>query len=140
MTERFDPRRFGRKGVRPALTLTPLPKPLPGEKYLAGPIPFRWWSLAARLRGRALHVALVIWHQRRVRREAVRPSRKLLEQCGVKPDSARRAIRDLENAGLIAVVREVGKSPTITILDVAPDDDGAQLHVRCNSDEKSELH
>lgn len=131
----FDPSRFGKKGTRPAPTLEPLPRPHQGEKYLAGPIPFRWLARAARLRGCALQVALVVWHQRCVRREAIRPSRTLLEQFGVSRDAARRAYRDLEEAGLIAVVREVGKNPTITILD-SPFGADAVVAARRDGDEK----
>ena len=35
---------------------------------------------------------------------------------GVSRDTKTRALRDLEKAGLIQVTREVGKSPTVTLL------------------------
>ena len=35
---------------------------------------------------------------------------------GVSPDTKNRALRNLEEAGLIQVTREIGKSPTVTLL------------------------
>lgn len=117
----FDPERFRAKprATRPAPKQPRLPKPVPGEKYLAGPVPLPWLARAARLPGQSLQVALVLWHQVQVRRAAIRPSRELLASFGVSPDAATRAYAELERAGLICVVREKGKAPTITIRDIA---------------------
>ena len=39
-----------------------IPRHNRGERFLKGPIPWRWLEVAARLPGRALAVALVLWH------------------------------------------------------------------------------
>jgi DNA-binding GntR family transcriptional regulator len=54
-----------------------------------------------------------------MRHGAVRPSRRLLDDFGVSRYAARRAYAQLVTAGLISLVSENGKSPTVTILDVA---------------------
>jgi hypothetical protein len=43
------------------------------------------------------------------------PNARLLDR-GVSPYNKRRALRELEAAGLIRVVHEVGKSPLVTLL------------------------
>ena len=43
------------------------------------------------------------------------PNARLLDR-GVSPYAKRRALRELEAAGLIRVVREVGKSPLVTLM------------------------
>jgi hypothetical protein len=119
----FDPARFRRTGAdakqaRPAPKQAKLPRPHIGEGFLAGPIPERWLARASQLPGKALHVALALWQQVQTRRGPIRPSHKLLGARGVSPRAARHAYAELESAGLIGIVRQPRKSPTITILDI----------------------
>ena len=96
-----------------------IPRPSPRERFLCGPIPWRWIMEAARLPGRALHVGLAIWLYARIRRTGeVRLSvAPLYAELGVSRTAAGRALRHLEQARLIAVVRHVGRKPIVTLLD-----------------------
>lgn len=91
------------------------------ERFLKGPIPFRWLRRAAKLPGKAMHVAVLLWHRAEMRRTAVvRPSGALLESFGISRYAAYRAYALLEQAGLVSFIRESGKNPTVTIQDVPP--------------------
>jgi hypothetical protein len=49
-----------------ALVKRPPPTPprhRQGEKFLKGPLPWGWLERAFRLRGKALHVALLLWYK-----------------------------------------------------------------------------
>jgi hypothetical protein len=89
----------------------------PGQKFLRGPIPWDWLSAAARLRGKALHVALAIWHLAGLKKTmTVELSRVPLESLGVTRQSAYRGVKALENAGLINAGRRSGRKTRVTIL------------------------
>jgi hypothetical protein len=119
--ETFDPDRLrwiGQAAYASSSKPQRLPRHSKGEAFLKGPIPLRWLTRAAKLPGKSLQTALVLWHLVSMRRGAIRPSRNLLDRFGVSRHAARRAYAELERAGLVSVVREVGKSPTIQIRDV----------------------
>ncbi len=93
------------------------PRHKPGEMFLKGPIPWEWLEKAARLPGRALAVALVAWHLRGLRRSStfrLEPSK--VRSLGLSPRAARRGVKALEKAGLMAVSRHRGRSPDVTLL------------------------
>jgi hypothetical protein len=96
-------------------------KPLPTRrtrkgKFLAGPVPLRWLGSAAALPGKALAVGLALWFLRGVRRRwAVRLTARVLRRFGVKRKPGYLGLKNLEAAGLVSVVRQVGRSPTVTI-------------------------
>jgi len=91
-----------------------------GGLFLKGPIPWRWLAVAARLPGRALAVGLVLWHLVGLKScRTVRLSPSTARSLGLSPRTARRGLVALEDAGLAAVDHHRGRSPNITVLDVA---------------------
>jgi hypothetical protein len=79
---------------------------------------WRWLAVAARLSGKALHVAVLLWHLRNLARSPTvrwRPSKA--RDFGVSRYATRRGLDALEDARLITVDRGVGRSPIITIID-----------------------
>jgi hypothetical protein len=102
-----------------------LPRHGPKEEFLLGPIPMSWLSPASRLNGKALALGLALWFQggRRSSRQ-VTLSGPILERLNVKRKAMYRGLEALEAAGLVSVVRQLGKNPTVTILDPPTDGTG----------------
>lgn len=89
------------------------------EPFLAGPIPMSWLDAARAVRGRAIHVALEVWHWRFIKKSmTVKLNLSRLGRFGIARTTAGRALRDLEAAGLVAVKRAPGQAPVVTILDL----------------------
>jgi DNA-binding transcriptional ArsR family regulator len=92
-----------------------------GEPFLRGPIPFAWWASACRLPGCALHVASVV--RFRAGREGCDGIRlgftEVERELGVKEDTARRGLRALAGAGLVAVAYPAGSRPEMSVLEAA---------------------
>jgi|RhiMetdeSRZDD1v2_1073273.scaffolds.fasta_scaffold814160_3 hypothetical protein len=83
-----------------------------------GPVPLMWLLTAARLPGRALHVAIALWYAAQVSREpSVHLSNTLCERFGLDRNAKYRGLDLLEATGLVSVERKRGRSPTVTILD-----------------------
>lgn len=84
-------------------------------EFLAGPIRMGWIEAAARLPGAALQVALMVRHLHVMRgRGWVVLSNVAMLRFGVSSSAKARAVRDLEDAGLIEVKdRRPGCSPRI---------------------------
>ena len=81
-------------------------------------IPLAWVQQAARLPGKALHVALVIWYQVGVEKSGtIRFSMKLSRQFGVLRHAVSRNLALLEEARLIKVERHRGRLPDVIMLD-----------------------
>jgi hypothetical protein len=102
---------------------SPPPKPSPRtrqrEAFLKGPIPWAWLEVAARLPGKALQVALLLW------REAGCCKRRTVTFCllhgqrlGMGEDTTRRSVRRLASAGLVTVRHRPGRGLEVTILDL----------------------
>ncbi len=73
---------------------------------------------AARLPGRALHVYLSIRHRCDLRREQmVTLPAAYLRAFGIGKDVKRRALAELEAAGLIGVDRPIGRTARVTLLE-----------------------
>jgi hypothetical protein len=93
------------------------PRHRPGEWFLRGPVPWPWLEAAARLPGKALALGLCLW------REAGRRRCRTVKLClartglGVSEYAARRALRSLEAAGLVAVLRQPGRGLEVTLLE-----------------------
>src|SRR5262249_34145873 len=105
----------------PRLRRLRLPRRRPG-RFLKGPIPWDWLSRAMALRGRALQVALRLWFQSGVSRSrTVLFCQERAAADGIPTTTARRAVRELERAGLVRVVRRPGRGLDVTLLD-APDE------------------
>jgi len=100
------------------------PRPLKRQSglFLKGPVPWLWLSRAGQLPGKALHVAVVVHLLAGMRRGGpVSLSGARLCELGVGRHAAYRALRHLEEAGLVAVQRRRGRQPVVTI--VAPETD-----------------
>lgn len=97
-----------------------LPRHKNGGKFLKGPIPWDWLSMASKVsgRGKALHIAIVLWFLAGMNKKAmVTLSGKVLKDLGVKRNAAYRGLNALERAGLVSVIRHNGRSPIVTILE-----------------------
>jgi hypothetical protein len=116
--------RLSREAGRAASSGRP-PRHRPGEPFLMGPIPWAWLDRAGRLPGKALAVGLVLW------RQAGLKSNRTVHLClagsrslGLREASARRGLKELENAGLVEVRRLPGRGIDATLLDVRADEIG----------------
>jgi hypothetical protein len=94
------------------------PRPVRGELFLAGPVPWAWLAQASRQPGQALAVGLEVWFQAGLKKsDTVALSlSSLLAMMGVHRDAARRGLGALESAGLVRVERHAGRKPIVTIL------------------------
>lgn len=109
--------RLSQKRLQPT-TLKGPPKPRPHSRFLSGRIPWDWIEKAAQLPGRALAVGLTLWLWAGIKKSAqIKLSVSSLSAMGVKRNAAYRAIKELERAGLISVIRHTGRKPRITLLD-----------------------
>ena len=75
----------------------------PGDKFLKGPIPWKWLSTAAlaQQRGKSLHVANALWFLAGIKRQdTVTLTRTVLNELGVNRYAAYRALTALEGAPL----------------------------------------
>ena len=96
-----------------------LPRSKKGEHFLKGPIPLNWLTAAARLPGKALHVAIALWFRAGLTRSGRVPLSNLaVEPFGVERDTKRRALRHLEAEGLISVERPPNASPVVSLQEV----------------------
>jgi hypothetical protein len=105
-------------GVACSLATLPVKEKGQGKKrrFIRGPIPARWIEQAARLPGRALHVAVLIRYLDGFEKTGtvkLRPSVRNL--YGMDRFSCMRGLDQLESAGLISVLRKRGSSPVVTI-------------------------
>jgi len=84
--------------------------------FLKGPIPWEWLSVAGKLSGKSLHVAVILWHLFGLTKsETVKIQKRFLEDLGVFRKSYYNAIGHLEKAGLISVERKQGAGHKITL-------------------------
>jgi hypothetical protein len=85
--------------------------------FLKGPVPMHWLSVAAKLPGKALAVGLWLWFSSGLTRSpTIKFSVSHLEDWGVPPSTARRALKSLEGAGLVRVERLPGCKARVTII------------------------
>lgn len=84
-------------------------------------IPLAWAHAMAGLSGRASVVGLALWYRSGVMKgdRTVVLSSKNLRGFGLTRNTARRGLRDLEAAGLVAVDRHTGRAPRVTLLEVS---------------------
>src|SRR5262245_20348622 len=109
--------------LRPGMTAPAKPRHKPSRfckvPFLRGPIPWAWLTRAMRLPGRALAVGLVLWRQVGLDgNRTVSLSHARLQECGIDRHTARRGIRSLESAGLVAIRRRQGRCLDVTIVDI----------------------
>ena len=95
-----------------------LPRHKPGERFLKEPVPFRWLGRAMNLPGKALHVAIVIWHLAEMNySRTISLSSSVLRKNGVSRHAYYLGLAALEKAGLVTADRHIGRNPMVTILD-----------------------
>jgi hypothetical protein len=92
------------------------------DGFLNGPVPLPWMMRAARLRGSAFLVGMIIWYLAGYhRKHTVQLSTMRTHDFGVDVDAKGRALRQLEQAELIEVTRRNRSAPIVRILQVEPD-------------------
>ncbi len=97
----------------------PQPETASDPRFLRGPIPLAWLAAAGRLPTRALHVAVALAFLAGVSKTRVelKVSPKLMSDFGLDRFARYRALRDLEEAGLVTVVSQApGRCPLVTLL------------------------
>lgn len=117
--DQFNPENFRFKSGNPSQRKRrDLPRHKKGEKFLAGPIPWSWLVVAARLPGRSIHVALALWFLANVKNSIeISLSGKLLRELGVNRKAGYRGLRALERAKLVSCIRSPGCCPMVMILE-----------------------
>lgn len=93
--------------------------------FIRGPLPLVWFQRVAHLSGRGpLVVALALWYRAGLEKKTadLKLGRKLWSEFGLRRQTAADALKALETAGLIRVTRRPGRSPLVSILDVATQD------------------
>jgi len=86
-------------------------------RFLKGPIPLPWLQAASNCPGKALHVAIVLGYLAGLNRSVIglKCSYALLQDFGVTRHSAYRALRRLERAHLVTVMRAHGRCPVVSL-------------------------
>ena len=95
------------------------PPRVQGE-FLKGPIPLDWLGRAAKLPGKAsLATALAIMFEvGRRRSPEITLTTAILDRFGVNRKAKYRALKHLQDAGLIAVHQKPRRNPVVTILNI----------------------
>ena len=95
-----------------------MPSP-PISKFLKGPVPWDWVERAALLPGKALLVGLAIWRlSGAMKSKTVRLGNSELIALGVNRSAKSRALKALENAGLVGINQRPGMLPVVTLLSI----------------------
>ena len=85
--------------------------------FLKGPIPLDWLSQAAQMPGKALALGLALWWLHGMSKGApFKLSKKATDLFDISRDAGYDALRRLESAGLISVIRARGQRPTVKVL------------------------
>jgi len=88
-------------------------------KFLKGPVPWPWLVAAAKLPGKALAVGLALWRLSGATKSAtVRLSNAEVAVLGVDRSAKSRALKWLEEAGLVRIEQKPGRIPSVTILSI----------------------
>jgi hypothetical protein len=99
-------------------TLKPEAK-IPDGRFLKGPIPWSWIAVAAALPSRALLVGLGLWRLvGAMKSDTILFGNSDLRLLGIDRATKSRALRSLEQSGLIKVVHQAGRFPKVTVLGV----------------------
>lgn len=98
-------------------TKTPIPRPQDGEYYLGGGTPVGWLEQASCLGGKAVNVGIMIWHLAIMSKsgEVSISVSKVSRRMGFDRATGSRALRRLEERGLIEVQRPPGCSPIVRL-------------------------
>jgi hypothetical protein len=120
--DEFDPDRWetaADTAPMPATRKRP-PRHRRTERFLRGPVPWGWLLRAMALPGKALAVGLILWQLRGMAgRRTVTFCLARAASDGIPTTTARRAIRQLERAGLVAICRKPGRGLEVTLLEAS---------------------
>jgi hypothetical protein len=96
-------------------------RPVGHQNQLRDPISSDWLTRAALLPGRSLQVAMALWSISGVTGLRCIPLSNLdVGRWGLSRSSKYRGLACLEEAGLVAVKRKLGRAPMVTMLDPEP--------------------
>lgn len=116
MTADFDIDRLRVRAATPARRALPQRHLRSQDRFVKGPIPLTWLAMAAGLPGHCLHVGLAVWYLVGLQRNEVVELRPMvLRTFDVSRYAGYRALMLLEQAGLIRVQRNRGRSAIVTI-------------------------
>lgn len=118
--DRWDPTRFrlasGKSTTDDQVSRGRRVKRIKGQ-FIKGPLPVIWLARARRLGVSALWAGLALLYLRGLRQaDSVKVSNLHMDALGLKADAKSRALRALEQAGLISVERRGKRSPVVTLL------------------------
>ena len=86
--------------------------------FIKGPIPWSWIHRAILLKGKALHVAMLLWKESGIRgNRTIRLNLSGTVKVGIKIDAARFGWRALASAGLVTIQQYPGQALEVTLLD-----------------------
>ena len=89
-------------------------------RFVRGPLPLNQVMAAARLPGKALAVWLAVHHRTALTgKQMVTLPESLLAGFGIGKDAKARALQQLEQAGLVRVERESGRTTRVGLLPAA---------------------
>jgi hypothetical protein len=89
-------------------------------RFLKGPIPTDWLSVAGSLPGKTLHVGVAIWFAHGFEKQPrFRLTAKWYDWLEVGPFALRESLQRLKEAGLIRLEHRPGCSPIVTLLTVS---------------------
>jgi hypothetical protein len=90
------------------------------RQFVKGPIDLAWIQAASRCSGKAAQVGIALWYRSGLMggsKVNLKCSNALLKDFGVARHSGYRALRRLEQAKLVKVLRGHGRCPLVSILD-----------------------
>ena len=88
--------------------------------FIKGPLDLEWISAASHLPGKAINVALALMWLSGLNKckDDLKLTKTAYNLFNISRPTANKALKNLENAGLIKVERKVGRKNRITILDL----------------------
>ncbi len=87
-----------------------------GKWFVKGPIPGDWLTQAASVSFRALRVGLALWYLAGLNKQrSVKPTWATWRRFDLAPEAGRLGLAALERAGLVAVDRQPGCCPLVTL-------------------------
>ena len=88
------------------------------KMFVKGPVPLAWLIKAASLKGKCLHIGVVLWFLAGLcGNKRFRLEHKWLTRFGVSRWAVMSNLRKLKLAGLIGIHQKAGRCPVITIID-----------------------
>ena len=94
------------------------PRHKKGEHFLKGPVPLIWLARAACCRGKALHVAIILCYRAGLQKsDTIKVPGWTAKKFGLDRHAKTRALKALEEAGLVSITRRQGCSPQVTLLE-----------------------